>query len=443
MIRTRQYGVLGVIALLASACGGGGEPERPVPTSISISPAGPISITAGTSQTLTATVLDQNGQPMAGQTISWTSSSGSVIVTPTGQTTTVSGTVAGTGTVTATIGTVSSTPVTVSIVGAAAVALVKVNDLPGTTAAGTGDIIRVRVVDGFGNPVAGVVVTFEVTGGGGSVDLTLATSDAQGIAAVRWTTGTTVGANTATATAAVGGPIGFSVSTVAGPPASVRATSPQVVVIDVGTSFVPTWQVRDAHGNVVPAAGLTFSSRGSAASVTTGGQVTGNAPGQALVVAQSVVVPSAGDSILVIVGVPNNPVVRTDLASLSVAAGSTFTVAIIVDMRSATTRLGSATLRIDWAPGLLTYVSDADGAAGVGATVNATQAAAGQLRMSLASPNNSGWAGAVEVRRITFQAASALNVSGVLAITTTEIADTAFTNLAPNTVSVSHPLKTR
>jgi hypothetical protein len=60
----------------------------------------------------------------------------------------------------------------------------------------------VRVADSFGNPIAGVAVTFAVTGGGGSVIPGVAGTDAAGLASVGWTLGPAFGTNTLSATAA-------------------------------------------------------------------------------------------------------------------------------------------------------------------------------------------------------------------------------------------------
>jgi len=62
----------------------------------------------------------------------------------------------------------------------------------------------VIIRDSGGNPVGGVQVTFEVTGGGGSVTPTPVTTGSDGIAATNWTLGPTAGANQMTATASVG-----------------------------------------------------------------------------------------------------------------------------------------------------------------------------------------------------------------------------------------------
>lgn len=55
------------------------------------------------------------------------------------------------------------------------------------------------VADQHGNPVAGQSVTFGVTGGGGSVDPTVATTGEDGTAGTTWTLGAVAGANTLTA----------------------------------------------------------------------------------------------------------------------------------------------------------------------------------------------------------------------------------------------------
>jgi hypothetical protein len=57
----------------------------------------------------------------------------------------------------------------------------------------------VRVTDQNGNVVPGVVVTFSVTGGNGSLSAASATTDANGLAQATWTLGTVEGANTAQA----------------------------------------------------------------------------------------------------------------------------------------------------------------------------------------------------------------------------------------------------
>src|SRR5207249_2242466 len=109
------------------------------------------------------------------------------------------------------------------------------------------------VSDATGNPVAGVTVTWAAASGGGSVDPTTATTDANGHAQTVRTLGLVIGTQTTTATATIGGTattVTVSITaTAAG--ASPRATATS------GAPFnqQPVLQVRDGAGNSVGGAG--------------------------------------------------------------------------------------------------------------------------------------------------------------------------------------------
>jgi hypothetical protein len=77
------------------------------------------------------------------------------------------------------------------------------------------DSIRVRVIDASNFPAYGVSVAFAVTAGDGSVAPASVITDANGMAAAKFITGTTVGTNTATATVTGLTPVTFSITTVA------------------------------------------------------------------------------------------------------------------------------------------------------------------------------------------------------------------------------------
>jgi hypothetical protein len=78
----------------------------------------------------------------------------------------------------------------------------------------------VLVRDNSGNPLAGVAVTFEVTGGGGTITGATTVTDAQGIARVGcWILGSTTGFNTLTATVAGGTSVTFNASAMQASPA--------------------------------------------------------------------------------------------------------------------------------------------------------------------------------------------------------------------------------
>src|SRR5712692_2377238 len=119
----------------------------------------------------------------------------------------------------------------------------------------------VKVSDANGNPVAGVGVTFQVTGGGGTVvPTTPVATNASGIAtATSWTLGSTAGPNqlTAAVTAAgvTGNPAIFSATGVVGG-ANRLVFTVQPVNGAVGTPITPAVrvQVQDASGNPVTTA---------------------------------------------------------------------------------------------------------------------------------------------------------------------------------------------
>jgi adhesin/invasin len=147
-----------------------------------------------------------------------------------------------------------------------------------TAAAGTAVATApaVKVVDQYGNPVAGTSVTFAVASGGGSITGAAATTDASGIAAVgSWTLGGTVGPNTLTAASAglTGSPVTFTATGIAGSASqiAINGGNGQSAVAGQPVVVAPSALVRDAFGNPVSGVNVTF------AVATGGGQVTGGA----------------------------------------------------------------------------------------------------------------------------------------------------------------------
>ncbi|MGH7568263.1 MAG: beta strand repeat-containing protein [Gemmatimonadales bacterium] len=112
--------------------------------------------------------------------------------------------------------------------------------------------IRVRVTAGDALGVKGTLVTFAVTGGGGSVAQGVVVTDDTGFAQTTWTLGPTPIAQSATATATglAGSPVGFTATAIAGPASQLVFTVPPATT-PVGTSITPAVEVtaRDAGGN--------------------------------------------------------------------------------------------------------------------------------------------------------------------------------------------------
>jgi hypothetical protein len=159
-------------------------------------------------------VTDTNGNGVGGVTVGWAVPAGQGSITNSSVTnasgfasaTRVLGPTAGTQTATASVGGLTGSPVTFSATAAAGTATtIAVNGSNGPF--GTADALvapspSVIVRDGFGNPKAGIAVTFDAAAGNGTVTGAAQTTDASGIAMVGgWTLGSVRRPDTLTATA--------------------------------------------------------------------------------------------------------------------------------------------------------------------------------------------------------------------------------------------------
>jgi acetyl esterase/lipase len=128
----------------------------------------------------------------------------------------------------------------------------------------------VKLLDGAGNPMAGVAVSF-TAGSGGSVTGGSATSDPNGIARVgSWILGSSPGTQTLTATANSGttidgNPVRFSATAAVGPPSTSRSTVDAVqssIAAGSGTAGIRV-TVRDQFGNPVSGVVVNLAASGS------------------------------------------------------------------------------------------------------------------------------------------------------------------------------------
>src|SRR5215208_35740 len=130
----------------------------------------------------------------------------------------------------------------------------------------------VKVVDASGAGMAGVIVIFKVTAGGGGVDGGTAKTDVNGVAAVtKWTLGATAGVNSLTAEAGTLAPVTFTATGLPGA-ASVlvkTSTDPQNAIAGAAVTAAPSVTVTDANGNAIAGVTVTF------AVATGGGSVAG------------------------------------------------------------------------------------------------------------------------------------------------------------------------
>ena len=260
-ILAKSAALMGVLLVSASCGGGGGGTEPATPASITISPFPTATMVAGANLQLSFTVFDTNGQPMAGQTVSFSSSALNIA------TVSLQGLVAAVGptgpaTITASVGSANAA-LNVTVVAGANSSLARTSADPGTITPGAtaGDSVRFVVRDAFGNPRAGETVTFNVSAGGGQASPTSATTDALGRVATQFTTGSTAGTNTLTATVTGVTPNSLSLTTGVAGVVTISSVSPSpmtpgATVTITGSGFDVT-----AGGNVVTidgqAAGVT------------------------------------------------------------------------------------------------------------------------------------------------------------------------------------------
>jgi len=247
-------------------------PHDPVVTSVSVSPSS-ADIEVDGSTALTATVMDAQGNPLTGQSVSWSSSNeAAAIVSSIGL---VTGVAEGSALITATssskkgsasVSVKPKPPVVTSVTVSPATASVVVGQTQALTAV---------VKDAQGNAMSGQTVTWSTSN---SVS---ATVDANGVVTGR-------GAGSATITAAAAGKSGTAAITVRAPAPVVTTVtvSPPTASIATGASVTLTATVKDAQGNVMSGQTVTWSTSNSAvASVNSSGVVSGVAAGSATVTA--------------------------------------------------------------------------------------------------------------------------------------------------------------
>jgi len=243
----------------------------PVPVaSVAVSPAS-AAVLVGSTVQLTATPLDANGNPLAGRTVTWTSSApGVATVSASGV---VTGVAVGGATITATSeGKSGSSAISVNPIPVASVAV-----SPATAGVQVGATVQLTAtpLDANGNPLSGRAITWTTSAAG------VATVSASGLV-----TGVTVGSVTITATSE--GKSGSSAITVNPVPVASVAVSPTSVSVAIGATAQLTATPLDANGNPLSGRAVTWGSGNSAvATVSSAGLVTGVAGGSAAITATS------------------------------------------------------------------------------------------------------------------------------------------------------------
>lgn len=316
-----------------------------VPASIAVSAGGTQSATVNTAfgASLVAVVRDAGNYPVPGVTVTFSApgSGASASLWSTTAITDISGlatitatagTVAGNYSVTATVSGVAS-PASFSLtnLAGAATAISKVSgDAQSATVATAFAPLVVRATDTYGNSVAGVSVTFAPPGSGATASLGSAstTTNASGLAQTTATASTVTGAYSVSATAPSLSALSFSLTNTAGAPATMTVAGGDSQSTIVHTAFAQPLSVtvRDAYGNLVPGATVTFTGAPSGAATATFTAATTNASGVASSTATANDVAGSYTSTAAIASGPSTTFAMTNLpdvpASLAITAGS-------------------------------------------------------------------------------------------------------------------------
>jgi hypothetical protein len=245
---------------------------------------------AGTAlaQPLVVALNDSGGNPVVGETVSFTVTGGggsvsaaSVVTGASGQASTVLtlGSSVGANTVQASAplaGNVSFTA-TATAGAPASVVVVSGDGQTGTVGQALANPLVAEARDGNGNAVAGATVTFAVTAGGGVVSPTSVTTAANGRASTVLTLGTAPGTNTVSASVAGAGSVSFNATGVLDPgsAASIEMVSGDGQSAAVGTALSPfVVLVRDDSGNPLPGVSVGFALTAGGGSLSTASAVT-------------------------------------------------------------------------------------------------------------------------------------------------------------------------
>lgn len=366
-------------------------------------------VAVGATTQATATTTDKDGLVLTGRAVTW-SSDNSLVATVSG-----AGVVTGIKTGSANITATSeghSGSATVTVVSAATA---------GVTVSLASPTIAVRSLTqatGTAEDANGVILPGKPMAWS-SDNTSVATVTAQGVV-----TGVSVG--TATIVATNEGQSGSATITVAAS-AGFGSSGEKIRVVDIGTTFAPTLSGPSA-------AATTFVSRAtSVATVNALGTITGIGEGQVWIAATS---PGwAPDSLYVIVPrTTTGPVLRSDLTTFNVTAGSTIVFNIILDTRS--TPIGGAELSVGYTTSPTIFTGGTYDATGSPPPV-VSNLQQGVLRASLAS--GSPLTGALSIIHLTFTARST-PASGFLTLTLIDLVSPTGTDLLPVSTSTRIPI---
>jgi adhesin/invasin len=271
----------GLQSTLASSEGLAGSPVTFTHTATAGNPSG-VLIVDGNNQTaapratlpkdLVVQVVDEGGNPVVAAAVTWVVTAGGGTLSPptgatdeNGRTSTqwTLGPTVGTNTAQAIVSGVGQAEFTATAAAGTAskIRVVSGNGQIGQAGGPLGSPLVVQVLDGRENPVGGVVVTWTVESGGGSVSPASAATSANGQASTTWTLGPGTGPQRVQASAPNAGSARFEATSTVGAPSVLTLAAQPSSRSAAGVPFrrQPVVQVLDAAGNPVQAPGVTVT----------------------------------------------------------------------------------------------------------------------------------------------------------------------------------------
>ncbi len=257
------------------SCGDSGmvptDPPATVATTVSVTPATATMTALGETVELSAVVLDQNGQVMAGATVTWSSADASVATVDGDGVVTGAGN--GSAAIAATAGSASGSA---AITVAQAISAVQLSPAADTLVA-FGDTVRItaEATDANGHPVVAGQFSWS------SSDASVATVDGAGVV-------TGAGNGSAAITATAGSASGSAAITVAQAISAVQLSPAADTLVAFGDTVRIAAEATDANGHPVVAAQFSWeSSDASVAAVDAAGLVTAAGNGSTVVAANA------------------------------------------------------------------------------------------------------------------------------------------------------------
>lgn len=264
-------------ALPAALVIGAACTTEPVVTTVSVSPSAVSLDAIGDTAQLSATLTDQNGQPVVDQSPTWSTDDAQVAkVSSSGVVTAVAN---GTTDVTASAASASDKATVTVLQVVDEVAAVRGDSQMGEVGTTLDSSLVVLVSDRLDQPVAGESVSFAVTAGGGSVGSAQVSTGADGQASTTWTLGTVAGDPQIVTATVASKSATFSATAVAGSPDSLVKVSGDSQIGASSTALAESLLVRvaDRYGNAVVGVAVTFSVTSGGGTVSPTSSATGSA----------------------------------------------------------------------------------------------------------------------------------------------------------------------